>query len=138
MPFAAESASSRRFGTVASTPVGPTPFACDVFPERGRVRVAPRGELDIATTSRLEHAVRELLESGFDDLLLDLTNVEFLDSTGLRLLLVLQGVAAAGGCRFRLKPGPPAVQRIFELTGTLDLFEFETPVGPPRHLWVRR
>jgi anti-sigma B factor antagonist len=117
----------------------PTPnrFRCEVFPERGRVRVAPAGEIDIATTSHLEFAIRELLESGFDDLLLDLTKVEFLDSTGLRLILSLQTASESDGYRLRVRPGPPAVQRLFDLTGTLDLFEFETPAPFTRRIRTR-
>jgi anti-sigma B factor antagonist len=103
----------------------PEPFRCEVFPERDRVRIVPLGELDIATAPLLESTIRELLTSGFDHLVLDLTDLDFIDSTGLHLILSLQAAAADGGYRLRLKPGRPAVQRIFELTQTLDLVSFE-------------
>jgi anti-sigma B factor antagonist len=104
------------------------PFRCDVFPERERVRIAPAGDLDIATTPRLRAAVKDLLDSGFDHVVVDLADVEFLDSSGVQLLLALQTAADAGEYRFALKPGPSAVQRIFELTGTLDQLPFEAPL----------
>jgi anti-anti-sigma factor len=103
----------------------PEPFRCDVFPERERVRVAPAGELDIATAPLLESTIRELLASGFDHLVVDLAALNFIDSTGLQLILSLQAAAEDGGYRLRLKPGPPAVQRVFDLTQTLDLLPFE-------------
>jgi len=88
------------------------------------VRVAPVGELDLVGTPRLEQTIRDLLASGFDRLVVDLTNVEFIDSTGLRLLLALQASADEGTLALEIRPGPPAVQRIFELTGTLHTLTF--------------
>jgi anti-anti-sigma factor len=104
------------------------PFRLDVIPERARVRVAPAGELDIATVPELERTIGELVEAGFDHIVVDLENVEFLDSTALQLILSVHAGADAGGYRLRLRPGPPAVQRIFELTRTLERLDFELPL----------
>src|SRR4051794_38555791 len=106
MPSADQPAPSPSLEAMPTGPLSPTRFRCDVFPERDRVRVAPAGELDIATAPRLDSAIRELLESGFDDVLVDLGDVEFLDSTGLRLILSLDAGSASGGYRLRLRPGP--------------------------------
>jgi anti-anti-sigma factor len=104
----------------------PAPFRCAVIPERERVRVMPVGELDLATAPELRATVEELLGSGFDDVVVDLADLTFLDSSGLHVLLALHAAAELDGYRFRLRPGPPAVQRIFELTGTLDQLAFES------------
>jgi anti-anti-sigma factor len=103
-------------------------FRCDVFPERDRIRVAPAGDLDLATAPEFERAVRELLDAGFQHVVVDLTDLDFLDSSGLRAILRLQASSAAGAFQFELKPGPPAVQRIFELSGTTDLLTFIVPL----------
>ena len=103
-----------------------TSFTCEVVPERQRVRVVPAGELDLETTPELDRTVRELLASGFGQILVDLAGVEFIDSTGVHVLLALSAEADARGCRIALRPGPPAVQRIFELTGTRPLLPFES------------
>jgi anti-sigma B factor antagonist len=107
----------------------PMTFHCDVIPERDRVRVAPAGELDMATAPHVEQAVQELLDSGFAHVILDLTGVEFLDSGGLRMILRLQASSAGGRFRFELKPGSPAVQRIFELSATTDTLTFIRPLS---------
>jgi anti-anti-sigma factor len=108
----------------------PMSFTCEVIPERARVRVALAGELDLATAPELGRTVRELLESGFDHIVIDLAGVEFMDSSGLKLILSLRNAAAARGGRLVLTPGPPAVQRIFELTGTVFAFEAQ-PLARP-------
>jgi anti-anti-sigma factor len=114
-------------GPSAAVAALPTPYRCDVFPERDRVRVAPVGELDIATAPQLDDTLRELVESGIDHVVLDLAKLEFLDSTGLRLILRWHASAQEDGLRFRVWPGPPAVQRIFTLTETAELVGLESP-----------
>jgi anti-anti-sigma factor len=58
---------------------------------------------------------------------LDLRGVSFIDSTGLRLALDLDAAARGDGFRVELIPGPPQVQRIFDLTGALDQLPFVMP-----------
>jgi anti-anti-sigma factor len=110
----------------------PTKFCCELVPERDRVRVALAGELDMATAEELERAVRELLDSGFAHLILDLSDLAFLDSSGLRAILRLHAASAQGSFRLELKPGPPTVQRIFELTGMVDTLPFIQPLRRTR------
>jgi anti-sigma B factor antagonist len=107
----------------------PEVFRCDVFPERDRVRVALVGELDLATALQLDQVVRELLEVGFEHVVVDLTDLAFLASSGLLVILRLQAFSQESAFRFELKPGPRAVQRIFDLSGTIDLFTFTGPLN---------
>jgi anti-sigma B factor antagonist len=109
----------------------PPPFGCEVFPERDHVRIAPVGELDLATVPELRDVVHELRVSGFDHLVLDLRGLCFLDSTGLRLLLELASAARADSHRLELIPGPPTVQRLFELSGTAAELPFRARDGGP-------
>src|SRR5690606_22765760 len=64
-----------------------------------------RGEVDIATVGELEEKISEIGDSG---LILDLTATDFMDSSGLRLLVSTHERFAAEGGRFRLavRPGP--------------------------------
>jgi anti-sigma B factor antagonist len=100
------------------------PFHCEVEPDRGSVRVTPHGELDIATVPELERRLRELRESGFDRVVLDLRRLGFMDSTGLRLVMREDAAAREDGRTFAVVAGSPAVQRVFELAGVTDLLEF--------------
>jgi anti-sigma B factor antagonist len=109
----------------------PPEFDYEVIPERDHVRVAPAGELDVSSAPVLEHAIRELRDSGFEHVIVDLRDVCFLDSTGLRLLLDLSSAARADAHRIELIAGPPEVQRVFELTGTLGALPFRDSNGSP-------
>jgi anti-sigma B factor antagonist len=80
-------------------------------------RVSVAGELDIATAPQLLHRVGP--DGTLDDsasILLDLTAVTFIDSSGLRALL---DAYAAVGDRLRVVPGS-ACRRLLELVGMTD------------------
>ena len=100
------------------------PFRCEVEAERGRVRVTPQGELDLATAPEVERRLRELRESGFDHVVLDLRDLVFMDSTGLRVVMREDAAARVDGRTFAVIPGPPAVQRIFEVARVGDQLTF--------------
>lgn len=110
----------------ASGPFEPSSdqFSCEVVPERDHVRVAPVGELDMASCPALEQTVRELRDVGFDYIVLDLRRLSFLDSTGLRLLLELSAAARENSHRLELIEGPPEVQRVIQLTRTQSVLPF--------------
>ena len=93
-------------------------LTCDVVPEREVVRVRVAGALDLATADSLELQLAELRSAGFAQLVLDMRDLRFIDSTGLRLVLRWHETAVAEGFELRFIPGPASVQRIFEITGT--------------------
>ena len=103
------------------------PFRCEVEPHRETVRVRPVGELDMATVPAVDDQLSELEAAGFANLTLDLRGVRFVDSTALRMIMLWDGKSRADGLRFRLIAGPPAVQRLFGLTGTKEQLEFVDP-----------
>jgi anti-sigma B factor antagonist len=92
----------------------------------GTITLRPTGELDIATAPKLERALRDGRRPG-DVVVLDLGGIEFLDSTGLRV--IVKGVEAAARERWdlRLRHGSPAVRRVFEIAGVLGALPFEAP-----------
>ena len=103
------------------------PFRVDVEPERESVRVAPFGELDIATVDKLQAEVSRLLETGFAKIVLDLRGVRFLDSTGLRLVLELDSAARADSHELLVIRGSDVVHRIFEVTQVAERLHFVDP-----------
>ena len=108
----------------------PEPFSWDIVHEDHRVRIAPAGELDVASTPQLQQAICTLRQAGAAHLIIDLRRVTFIDSTALHLALDLELAARVDGLRLELFPGPPQVQRVFELTGTLDQLPFIAPDPP--------
>jgi anti-anti-sigma factor len=82
------------------------------------------GALDLATVPVLDDQLAELRGTGFRRLVLDLRGLDFIDSTGLRCILRYDAEARQDGFSIALIQGPPAVQRVFVLTGTTDYLPF--------------
>ncbi len=106
-------------------------FSIRIRPDRDRVVVALGGELDLATAPRAEQWVRALYERGFRSVALDLRELSFVDSSGLRLLLELHDLAAADGCRFAIVDGAGPIRRLLDLTGLTGHF-VHAPPAPER------
>ncbi|MGH2850959.1 MAG: STAS domain-containing protein [Solirubrobacteraceae bacterium] len=96
---------------------------------RGDVhRVAPSGELDIATVGSLERVLAEVEASDAETILLDLTGLRFIDSTGLRLVIELND--RCGGQTDRLRvvaDGAPAVERLLDIVGLRERLPLVSP-----------
>lgn len=90
------------------------------------VVVVVQGEIDIATVGALRARLASACQG---DATVDLRRVEFLDCLGLQLLLEQHEHSAAHGWRLDFVQGPPAVRRVFELTGTLERLSFVEPVA---------
>jgi anti-anti-sigma factor len=83
------------------------------------------GELDLAEVAPLKAELDRLCANGLDRLTVDLRELDFLDSTGLHLLMQLRSHCESQELPLTLVPGPPSVQRLFQITGTDDHFTFE-------------
>ena len=80
------------------------------------VRIVAVGEIDLATASRLRDHTRFHLADHAEIVVLDLTQVTFLDSSGLYALLQ---TAQADPHRLRILPGA-ACLRLFDIAGVRD------------------
>ena len=87
-------------------------------------RLVLSGELDVGSADALEQQVRTIQETSVRELVVDLSELDFIDSSGLRAILHIDAFANDRGWRLRLIPGPEEVQRVFELTGTLEQLPF--------------
>jgi anti-anti-sigma factor len=85
------------------------------------------GELDLESAPELDRRLRELAGEIPGRLLIDLSGLEFMDSSGLAVMVRAQRSARENGRHLALRPGPTQVQRLFELTGMLERFAFEDP-----------
>jgi anti-anti-sigma factor len=82
----------------------------------GLVRLVLQGELDLSTVSKVEEELRRAEAAEPALLALDLSQLTFLDSTGLRLIVTADQRAREQGRRLAVVKGPDPVQRVFAIT----------------------
>jgi anti-anti-sigma factor len=91
----------------------------------GIAKLKLRGELDLASSPFLEGELEEVEGSGCRRLVIDLSGLEFMDSSGLHVLLAALRRSLTNGHELSLRRGPRGVHRIFDLTQTASAFRFE-------------
>jgi anti-sigma B factor antagonist len=101
-------------------------FSLNVEPRNGVVRIAPRGELDLASAPALADSLQGAEQDGTDAIMLDLEELTFIDCTGLHVLLKASERANANGHRLVIVGASSAARRLFALTGTEFLIEQES------------
>lgn len=81
-----------------------------------------RGSLDLATAPTVRAALSEATEKGGQHLIVDLTQLEFLDSTGLGALIGAHRRAAERGGSLRLIVSNGPISRLLNITGLIAVF----------------
>jgi anti-sigma B factor antagonist len=104
-------------------------FTIDVVDRAGALHVALAGELDLATAPLLSQKLADVEIDAADTQLIvvDLTGVPFIDSTGLRVLLEAHARSESNGNRLRITGGSDQAQKLFALAGVLDKLPFIAP-----------
>ena len=82
----------------------------------GLVRVRLRGELDLSTVGKVQDELSRLEAAGVPMVILDLSALSFLGSTGLRCVVNAAARAKQPERRFVVVRGPEHVQRVFSIT----------------------
>jgi anti-sigma B factor antagonist len=104
-------------------PVALLSFQTTVTGDVAVVRLA--GELDVAGAALLEQELERLIADHRPrSVVLDLSTLEFMDSTGLRLVVLADARCREEGVRLALIPGTEPVHRVFEITRMADRLEF--------------
>lgn len=98
-------------------------FDLSITERPGGALVALSGEIDMSTVEELDGRLRTVLDAGPERVVLDLTAVTFLDSSGLRLVLRLDERLRKAGASLVVVPGGRRVSRVFELTGADEQLE---------------
>jgi anti-anti-sigma factor len=88
-----------------------------VVPDRTRVAVVLQGEIDLSTGDIVRRELRELWESGWTEVVLDLREVTFMDTTAVHVLLDAREAATMAGATFGVVIGTGSAMRILALTG---------------------
>jgi anti-sigma B factor antagonist len=95
----------------------------------GLVHVALVGELDLSTVAKVQEELRRIEVSSPATLVVDLSKLTFLDSTGLRCIVTADERAREEGRRIVIVRGPDAVQRVFAITRLDDRLEMVDDVS---------
>ena len=103
------------------------PFRVDLVPDRARVIVAPSGELDLATCDDLWREIEQLARDGFAHVVLDLRQLTFIDSSGLRMMFRAREAASRDGFDFAVIDGDETACRALDVTGVRGFFAFTRP-----------
>jgi anti-anti-sigma factor len=114
---------------MSSEPLGDEQFQCEWIYLDGGVFVTLFGELDTASAPILRDCLAHLVNEGATYLEVDVSGLEFIDSTGLTVLMEqwhrLHGL---GGSLALLSPAP-AIQRMLDITGLAPLLLKSEPAG---------
>jgi anti-anti-sigma factor len=114
--------------------VNPAPFEATAAQLDDGVRVVTvRGELDLSTASDLERPLEEAISPGDASVLIDLSECEFIDSTGIALIVrawqrLDHGAEGNGHCRVVICSDNDQVRRVLEITG----LELSIPIHSTR------
>lgn len=91
-------------------------FGIEVSDRDGCVVVAVRGEVDLATAPALKSRLLDLVTAGVTEIVVDLSNTEFLDSTGLGAVVAAYKRVRAHDGHLKLVATSSRVKRVFEIT----------------------
>lgn len=93
------------------------PLEVETQEHESGARIALRGELDLFSAKALEEELDRLEPTRPEVLVLDLRELSFIDSSGLRVVLAADGRARDEGRKLVLVRAPEGVQRIFNIAG---------------------
>lgn len=91
----------------------------------GKFVATLNGEMDTAAAMEAEETLKPLCNTGGKDVIIDCSGLEYIASSGLRILLSILKGAKANGSKVVLRQVNDEIMNVFKLTGFVTLFEFE-------------
>jgi anti-sigma B factor antagonist len=88
------------------------------------------GELDLATVDAVQHELERVEGTDAPSIVVDLSGLEFMDSSGVRLLVGAHARSRSDADRLTLLRGCAAVQHVLEVSGLDDQLPFAQPAAP--------
>ena len=83
------------------------------------------GEMDTMAATEAEEVLKPLYTSDGKDVVIDCKDLEYIASSGLRILLSILKGAKASGSKVVMRGVNDDIKNVFQLTGFIDLFDFE-------------
>ena len=87
--------------------------------------VTLEGEMDTAAANEAEEVLKQLYNNEGKEVVFECKNLEYIASSGLRILISILKVTMAKGNRVVLRNVNEDIKNVFKLTGFLNIFEFE-------------
>ncbi|MBO4800339.1 MAG: STAS domain-containing protein [Bacteroidaceae bacterium] len=91
----------------------------------GKYIATLEGEMDTAAALQAEEVLKPLYNSDGKDVIIDCKGLEYIASSGLRILLSILKGAKTSGSRVVLRNVNDDIKNVFKLTGFISIFEFE-------------
>ena len=91
----------------------------------GKLIATLAGEMDTAAAVEAEETLKPLQATNGKDVYIDCAELEYIASSGLRILLAILKSAKANGSRVVLRHVNDDIKNVFKLTGFINIFEFE-------------
>jgi anti-sigma B factor antagonist len=98
------------------------PIEEEVDPAKHAYRVVARGDIDLGTAPRLADAFESLIAEGARIIVLDASEIDFVDSSGLRVIIHSGNKLSAAGGRLLIEGMSGAMQRTLEISGLIDRY----------------
>jgi anti-sigma B factor antagonist len=115
------------FSEPRTTPMNQVPFSVESRKvDTGETQIIVTGEIDLATAPQLE----QQLARSRGRIVVDLRTVDFMDTTGIRVLLSQKARLEARRGHLRLLIGTDLIRRLLELSGVIDMFEIDESLHP--------
>ncbi len=99
----------------------------------GTALITLAGELDLSGAAILEQELERLAEEDAGTVVIDLSGLDFMDSSGLRLVVMTDSRVREAGRRLLLVPGAEPVQRVFEITRMNEKLTFVDDPADANH-----
>ena len=91
----------------------------------GKLVAVLAGELDTVAALEVEETLKPLHESNGKDVVIECKDLEYIASSGLRILLTILKAAKANGSKVILRHVNDDIKNVFKLTGFISIFDFE-------------
>lgn len=91
----------------------------------GKYIATLKGEMDTAAALEAEEVLKPIYNSNGKEVIIDCTDLEYIASSGLRILLSILKGAKACGSKVVMRSVNDDIKNVFKLTGFINLFEFE-------------
>lgn len=97
----------------------------EIKEENGNIKALLKGRLDTAAAADIAPQFNTLCENADKEITLDFTDLEYISSSGLRLLIGLRKESAAKGGKVIIEKINDSIRNVFTMTGFYSLFEIK-------------